>query len=182
MMRALAHPLRIAILEALGRREPMSATEAAAMVGASPQACSFHMRMLAKYDLIEDAGGGHGRERPWRRKDPSGFSFPATDEDPQVAIAASALSDLIWGRLLDRARAVLAGRPRMGAQWQAMTSAAQTVAYVTPAEAEGFLAELWALIGRYQSRLNDPGSRPSEGVPLELLLFTYPLDAMEAIR
>jgi len=69
-MRAMAHPVRLALLEALGRREPLTATEAAEIVGESPSACSFHLRMLAKYGLVEDAGGATGRRRPWRRKSP----------------------------------------------------------------------------------------------------------------
>lgn len=176
-MRAMAHPIRLSLLEALGRREPLTATEAAPMVGASPQACSFHLRMLAKYGLVEDAGGGHGRQRPWRRKNPSGFVFPAVADDHQTSLAAAALSDLVWSRMLDRTRAVLASRPQFSAEWQAITSAAETVAYVTPEEAAQFGAEMWALISRYQNRLDDQSRRPPGSLPLEILLFTYPLDA-----
>jgi DNA-binding transcriptional ArsR family regulator len=176
-MRAMAHPVRLALLEALGRHEPLTATEAAAIVGESPSACSFHLRMLAKYGLVE-ADEAIGRRRPWRRKNPSGFVFPAVADDPQTSLAAGALSDLVWGRLLDRARAVLASRPRLSAEWQAITSAAETVAYVTPEEAEQFKAEMWDLIGRYASRLEDPSRRPPGSLPLEILLVTYPLDAV----
>jgi DNA-binding transcriptional ArsR family regulator len=177
-MRALAHPIRLALLEALGRGAPLTATEAAEIVGESASACSFHFRMLAKYGLVEDAGGGWGRRRPWRRTDPAGFVFPAVDDDPQTSLAAEALSDLMWGRLLDRARAVLASRPQMTARLEAVTSAAQTVAYVTPGEAEQFTAEMWALISRYRDRLEDPSLRPPDSLPLEVLLFSYPLDAV----
>jgi DNA-binding transcriptional ArsR family regulator len=175
-MRAMAHPVRLALLEALGRHEPLTATEAAAIVGESPSACSFHLRMLAKYGLVE-ADEAIGRRRPWRRKNPSGFVFPAVADDPRTSLAAGALSDLVWGRLLDRARAVLASRPRLSAEWQAITSAAETVAYVTPGEAEQFRAELWALLGRYTDRLEDPSLRPAGCLPVEVLLFSYPLDA-----
>jgi len=177
-MRAMAHPVRLALLEALGRHEPLTATEAAEIIGESPSACSFHLRMLAKYGLVEDAGGGRGRRRPWRRRNPSGFVFPAVADDPQTSLAAGALSDLVWGRLLDRVRTVLASRPRLSAEWQAITSAAETVAYVTQEEAEQFKAEMWALIGRYQNRLENPSLRPPGSQPLEILLFTYPLDAV----
>lgn len=176
-MRALAHPVRLALLEALGRREPLTATEAAVIVGESPSACSFHLRMLAKYGLVV-ADEAIGRRRPWRRKDPSGFLFPAADDDPQTSLAAGALSDLVWGRLLDRARTVLAARPHMPPAWQAITSAAETVAYVTPAEAEQFTAEMWALISRYRDRLEDPSLRPPGSLPLEIVLVAYPLDAV----
>jgi DNA-binding transcriptional ArsR family regulator len=176
-MRALAHPLRLALLEALGSREPLTATEAAEIVGESPSACSFHLRMLEKYGLVV-ADEPIGRRRPWRRKDPGGFLFPAVDDDPATSLAAGALSDLVWNRFLDRARTVLAARPHMSAEMQSITSAAQTVAYVTPEEAEQFTAEMWALIGRYQDRLADPSRRPSGSVPVEIVLVAYPRDAV----
>ena len=177
-LRALAHPIRIALLEALGGREPLNATEAAEIIGESPSACSFHFRMLAKYGLVEDAGGGTGRRRPWRRASPAGFTFPAVSDDAQAGLAADALSNVVWGRYLDRARAALARRPVLAPEQEALTSAAQTVAFVTRQEAAEFLSELQALIGRYQHRLADQSLRPSGAVPLELLLFTYPLDAI----
>jgi len=177
-LRALAHPIRLALLEALGRREPLNATEAAEVIGESPSACSFHFRMLAKYGLVEDAGGGTGRRRPWRRASPAGFMLPTSSDDAQAQLAADALSGIIWGRYLDRARAVLARRPLLAAEQQAVASAAQTVAYVKPAEAAEFVAELQTLIGRYQLRLADQSLRPADAVALELLLFTYPLDAV----
>ena len=177
-LRALAHPIRLALLEALGRREPLYATEAAEMIGESPSACSFHFRMLAKYGLVEDAGGGAGRRRPWRRASPAGFTFPAGSDDGPARLAADALSGVVWGRYLDRARAVLARRPLLPAEQEAVTSAAQTVAYVQPAEAANFMAEMLALVGRYQHRLADQSLRPADAIALELLLFTYPLDAV----
>jgi DNA-binding transcriptional ArsR family regulator len=177
-LRALAHPIRLALLEALGRREPLNATEAAEIIGESPSACSFHFRMLAKYGLVEDAGGGTGRRRPWRRASPAGFTFPAVSDDTQARLAADALSGVLWGRYLDRARAALARRPVLSPEQEAVTSATQTVAFVTRSEAEQFLADLQALAGRYQDRLADQSLRPADAVPLELLLFTYPLDAV----
>jgi len=177
-LRALAHPIRLALLEALGRREPLNATEAAEIIGESPSACSFHFRMLAKYGLVEDAGGSTGRRRPWRRASPAGFTFPAVSDDAQAGLAADALSGVVWGRYLDRARGMLARRPVLAPEQEALTSAAQTVAYVSRPEAEEFMTELHALIGRYQNRLADQALRPAAAVPLELLLFTYPLDAV----
>ncbi len=84
----------------------------------------------------------------------------------------------MWGRYLDRARAVLARRPLLAAEQEAVTSAAETVAYVNPAEAAQFLAELQALMGRYQHRLADQSLRPADAMALELLLVAYPLDAV----
>jgi DNA-binding transcriptional ArsR family regulator len=68
MMRALAHPARIAILQQLGLDGPATATECAAVVGLSPSACSYHLRALARYGFVEGdpASAADGRQRPWR--------------------------------------------------------------------------------------------------------------------
>ncbi len=66
----------------------------------------------------------------------------------------------------------------MSAEQEALTSAAQTVAYLTRPEADQLVAELLAIVTRYQDRLADQSLRPADAVPLEMLLFTYPLDAI----
>src|ERR1700748_1596009 len=65
-LRALAHPVRIALLEALALGGAMTATQVGEQIGESPTTCSFHLRQLAKYGFVEEAGGGKGRARPWR--------------------------------------------------------------------------------------------------------------------
>ena len=65
-LRALAHPVRLAILERLQGEGPATATELGEVVGISPSAASYHLRSLARFGLVDDAGGGTGRNRPWR--------------------------------------------------------------------------------------------------------------------
>lgn len=67
-MRALAHPVRLAVLEILDEEGPKTATEISEYIGESPANTAFHLRTLAKYGYVEDAGGGTGRSRPWRSK------------------------------------------------------------------------------------------------------------------
>src|SRR5215831_7968530 len=58
MMRALAHPLRVALIEAIGQADTgtLTATEASDLLGESPANCAFHLRTLAKYGFVEEAG------------------------------------------------------------------------------------------------------------------------------
>src|SRR5215475_13569317 len=65
-LRALAHPLRLQLVGQLRVHGQLTATQAGELLGESSASCSFHLRQLAKYGLVEEAGGGHGRERPWR--------------------------------------------------------------------------------------------------------------------
>ena len=66
-MRALSHPARYAVLEHLLLGNTATATELAEVSGLSPSATSYHLRELAKVNLIEEAPSrGDGRERVWR--------------------------------------------------------------------------------------------------------------------
>src|SRR3954465_5735077 len=69
-MRALAHPVRLALMEELTLRGPMTATECAQRVGESPSSCSFHLVTLAKSGYIEEDTDAPrpGRQRPWRMR------------------------------------------------------------------------------------------------------------------
>ena len=48
-LRALAHPIRIRLLEVLGLAGPLTATQAGERIGETPTMCSFHLRQLAKW-------------------------------------------------------------------------------------------------------------------------------------
>src|SRR3954454_13212914 len=100
-MRALAHPVRIALLEALTVHAQLTATEAGEIVGESPANTSFHLRQLAKYGFVEEAGSGAGRRRPWRRKQ-LGMRFTEVHDDPETAAAARELSRTWSHRYLER--------------------------------------------------------------------------------
>src|ERR1035441_5615534 len=100
-LRALAHPVRLALLEVLAGAGALTATQAGELIGESPTTCSFHFRQLAKYGFVEEAGGGSGRNRPWRRVRIC-MSFPDTFKDAESAIAADALAGLFYSRMFDR--------------------------------------------------------------------------------
>src|ERR1700729_1277013 len=89
-MRALSHPVRIALIEALTVYGAMTATQVGERIGESSTTCSFHLRQLAKYGFVEEAGGGKGRARPWRMTS-IGFSLAGAHDDPETEVAASAL-------------------------------------------------------------------------------------------
>ena len=63
-LKALAHPLRMALLGALVTEGPMTATEAAALLDESPSNCSWHLRKLAEHGFVREARGDEtGRTR-----------------------------------------------------------------------------------------------------------------------
>ncbi len=174
-MRALAHPVRLALVEALGRFGPLTATEAAEHVGESPSSCSFHLRQLAKYGFVEEAGPVPGRRRPWRLT-AVGISLAGDQPDPETAIAATALERLIGDRYLGRAQEALDRRTTLEPAWRRATGINQFVLHVTPEELEELDRELVALLSRYHDRFLDPELRPEGSRPIEAVTVTYPLE------
>ena len=75
-LRALANPVRYRIFGHLMAFGSQTASECAAVVGATPSNCSYHLRELARFGLVErvDDGAADGRERPWRPT-ATGFSY-----------------------------------------------------------------------------------------------------------
>ncbi len=178
-MRAIAHPTRLALLELLSRHDQLTATEAAALVGESPTNCAFHLRTLAKYGFVEEAGTAPGRRRPWRRSH-LGFSFDDSGRaDAETDQAARVLADLLWDGWLRRLRQVRDTRAGFGQQWRDVTSGSQYLAYLTPAEAAEFNERLQQLFEQHRDRLSHPELRPEQAIALEYLLFNYPQQAAE---
>jgi DNA-binding transcriptional ArsR family regulator len=54
-IRALAHPARLALLEALLAGEELTATEAASVTGLSPSATSYHLKALERWGIWRPA-------------------------------------------------------------------------------------------------------------------------------
>lgn len=178
-MRAIAHPTRLAILEALSRREPLTATEVSEMVGESPTNCAFHLRTLAKYGFVEEAGAGPGRRRPWQRAH-IGFGYDeSVMDEPEARIAAGVLTSVLWERWLAKLARVNALRGSFPEDWRRITGVSEAVFHLTPEEAEAFQEELKAVLFRYRERLEDPGLRPAGSVPIELIQFVFPFDAIQ---
>jgi len=174
-MRALAHPVRLALLEALAHHGPLTATEAAEHVGESPSNCSFHLRQLAKYGFVEEAEPGPGRRRPWRAIT-LGTRFTDVQDDTDTALAAGSLARVIGERLLARARVGLEQRQLLPDAWREVTGTNDMTLYVTPEEMQALndsiLEHLWA----YRERIADPAKRPEGSRPIQFAGFTYPIE------
>src|ERR1700685_3976791 len=54
-IRALAHPARMAIIDALASGDELTATECAALTGLSPSATAYHLKLLERYGFAEPA-------------------------------------------------------------------------------------------------------------------------------
>lgn len=173
-LRALAHPLRIALLEALAVRGTLTATEAAEIVGGNASNASYHLRTLASHGYVAQAEGGAGRERPWRL-DGVGMTFDQDDTDPNVAQAATALSDVLSERWSERRRRFQRTRDQYPEPVRHAAGEGQAVLFVTPQEMEQVKDEIFALLMRFQHRVENPAARPEGSVPFEVVVSNVPL-------
>src|SRR5215470_11696053 len=174
-LRALSHPLRIQLLEALGMHGTMTATQIGEVVGESPTTCSFHLRQLARYGFVEEAGGGKGRARPWRITT-HGLEITNTDDDPETEIVIDALVSLMRERQLDRYRTWRETRAAYPRRWRDAAEDADVVFHLTAEELKQLSEDMLALLrSRFPERNADPSLRPPGSVPVEMLVLAYPL-------
>ena len=89
-IRAVAHPIRLRLLELL-REGPATATMLARRLGESSGATSYHLRQLGRYGLIdEDRERGVGRERWWKRREQM-LQLDVVSDDAEHVAAFTAL-------------------------------------------------------------------------------------------
>jgi len=102
-IRALAHPARLTIIDALYADEAqLTATQCAALTGLTASAASYHLRALERWGLvIRGATSADGRERPWKAAGRTLHVSTAGSEAASLADAA------VLDTVLDRDRAVL---------------------------------------------------------------------------
>jgi len=179
-MRAMAHPVRMALLELLAVTPTLTATQASEVLGESPANCAFHLRTLAKYGFIREAGGGKGRERPWARAHRSISLTTSRQEDAQARLAASALSQVWNERTLERIRTAFTA-PAWPAGWEEAVRASDGVRFLTAPEAISVSDEIRAILDRYAGRRDDPASRPAGALPVHYAYYQFPMSELAGL-
>jgi len=159
-IRALAHPLRLDLLELLVAISPATAAQCGRVLGASQASCSFHLRQLAKYGFVEDAGPGHDRrERQWRLPNPR----------PTIRITAD--GDAVVGRQLERlvvereTQAILDHLERTDDEsvaWRSKAGTVTAIAVVSADDAAEIRQKWKALLEPYLARTEGRAPRPGQ--------------------
>lgn len=179
-MRALAHPVRLAILERLRRQGAATATQLAPEVGATPSVTSWHLRHLASFGLVRDAEPGTDRrERRWEAVG-RGFRFEVPDgpEDQEGRSAARALSEQMFLRSAELpSRWLTDVEPGLEPAWRKSAGLANTRVVVSAAEFEAIEDAIEQVLAPYVMR--DPKQRPSGSRAVRLLRYALPEAAAE---
>jgi DNA-binding transcriptional ArsR family regulator len=171
-MRALAHPVRLAILEQLQRHGPATATQLAPNVGATPSVTSWHLRHLAGFGLVRDSDAGTDRRQRWWEAVARGFRFEASgDEESQSA--ARVLSRQLFRQSSDLPHKWMTEvEPLLEGDWLRLGGLANTLVVLSSAELEAIENAIEQVLAPYVRR--DPADRPADGRPVRLMRYILP--------
>jgi DNA-binding transcriptional ArsR family regulator len=174
-MRALAHPVRLAILERLQRYGPATASELAPEVGATPSVASWHLRHLAGFGLVGDADpSADRRERRWQAV-ARGFAFEVPDDasETERRSAARMLSSQMFQRAADvPARWLGEVEPGLEPGWRRAAGVANTRVVVSAEELAAIEDGIERVLAPYVTR--DTSERPPAARGVRLLRYLLP--------
>jgi len=171
-VRALAHPLRLKMLDLLRFEGPATASLLAERLGESSGATSYHLRLLAKYGYIEEAPRRKGRERWWSYRERR-LTLPRGGSD-------AGDSELLAALLTREAHALdrfLARRSRL-AEWDDAAFFQSQAFRLTAHELAELRAEVETVLAA--RRRADDEDAPGDALPVRILAFGFPVVAEEA--
>ena len=162
-LRALAHPLRVEIMNELSDFGPATASMLAERLGESSGATSYHLRQLARHEIIvEDKSRGKGRERWWRIA-PGGITIgdsgtldtPAGREaTEQIALGWQQNNERRLNAYLRR------GLDTFGMEWMDAAALSTSHLEVTREQLKEFVTEYYRLLNRMKEKWK---TEPQEG-------------------
>ncbi len=167
-LRALAHPLRVRIMNEISDFGPLTASGLAERLGESSGATSYHLRQLAKQNIIREIEGkGSARERWWESV-PGGVAV-GSPETLETAAGREAVELVSREWQLNNERRLTAfmrhGIDRLGMEWVQASSLTTAHLKLTPEQLKAFGEEfqemLDALTDKYRGQ-ETPGARRTQ--------------------
>lgn len=177
-IRAIAHPARLVVIDALyGRGLALTATSAADLAGITPSAMSYHLRALERFGIVRRGGStGDGRERPWVRAAKDVRIRPAgAGADRAVSLAAGAVLAAALDMVHERLLAALERSTDPDAEKLALDGVTQFGNHsllVTPEEAATVVRSLNEVIEPF--RHENRKDVPDDAGPLSIVIAAFP--------
>jgi DNA-binding transcriptional ArsR family regulator len=174
-LRALAHPLRLALLDHLMSFGEQTAARCAEAVGSTTSNCSYHLRALARAGFVEPASSADGRERPWRATS-TGLAYGPVDVErsPATAGVALVLDELSLARSEELTRQARRRHDEQPARWRAAEAYHDYGLSITAAELTELTAQIDRLVRPFITMTRQDAPEEAEVVLLRLLAFRHP--------
>jgi DNA-binding transcriptional ArsR family regulator len=165
-LKALAHPLRVQIFDALSTYGSFTASGLAERLGESSGATSYHLRQLERHGFVREVSGkGTSRERWWERT-PGGVNIGS--HDATATPAGRSAATMIFRQMRYNEDRMLAeyverANDELSKDWLDGAAIATLNTRLTPAQLADFVREVMALTEKYviaNKKQNVPGARP----------------------
>lgn len=171
-IRALAHPLRLEMLDLLRFEGPSTATLLGQRLGESSGATSYHLRQLARYGFVEEASSEGKRERWWRYRERK-LMIP---ENQESSLEGRQLLAELLSREAHSLDRFLAARSRLG-EWDKGSFFQSRGFRLTIDELEAVRKGIEEVLAPL--RRADDEDAPANALPVRILAFGFPLPLEE---
>jgi len=174
-LKALAHPLRVQLLDALSAYGPATASALAERFSESSGATSYHLRQLEKHGFVrEDPTRGVGRERWWDRV-PQPINL---DVDENSDASERAAGELVAGEWLrsrtQRLQQFLAhGVDELGSEWVKSGAVMMANVQLTKEQSSELVKELSTVMDRHLKLYR--GQKVDGARPFQIQIDVFPL-------
>lgn len=172
-IKALAHPIRLSLLEFLASVPHATATQCAEAIGESVASCSFHLRTLAKHGYIELAESADSKSKPWQIVGAS-RSNTYDKNIPESLPALSALGTAVISQVTERLSEAITALPTLPQEAVERTMLANVVMWLTDKEHEELMEQLLELCAQFTERGADATTRPEDASLTRLFIAATP--------
>jgi DNA-binding transcriptional ArsR family regulator len=178
VLAALAHPTRLSILLLLLTVGDRTATQCAAVVGESPSSCSYHLRHLERFGLVERVEAAPDnkadrRTRRWRSV-ATGFDFGQLHKagSPELVAATGALISLGIQENVRLSRHYLSHTDDVSEAWQSASCFSNYALLVNVDELRKVIDAVDAIVRPLRGVVRHDA--PADALPVHLLLEAFP--------
>jgi predicted ArsR family transcriptional regulator len=174
-LRALAHPLRLGLLDHLMSFGEQTAAQCAEAVGSTTSNCSYHLRALGRAGLVEPATSSGGRERPWRAT-ATGLAYGPVEagRSPAAAGAALVLDELSLARGEELTRRARRRHDEQPTAWRAAEAYDDYALKLTAAELAELTEQIDRLVRPFIAMTRRDAPAEADVALLRLLAFRHP--------
>lgn len=175
-LRALAHPLRVRILDLLSSEGPQTASSLAALTGESSGSTSYHLRMLARHDLVREVPHRGGRERWWERaRGRIAFGSESVGDSPAGrAVLQVAVAEYHRARFHEMFEYFTSGYDDEPQEWRDASVSTTSTVHLTAMQLKELAERTDALFSEYVDRYRDQEGEGVRSVSLRADLFPLP--------
>ncbi|MGW1493099.1 ArsR/SmtB family transcription factor [Streptomyces sp. NPDC002402] len=162
-LRALAHPVRVQLVELLRKYGPSTATRLAERLGVNSGTASYHLRQLGAAGFVdEDAERGNARERWWRsvHQTTELSDRDLADREPEAALA---YLQSVAATYTLRTQQTLNQLQTMPRAWRGTFDMSDWALRLTPEETVALRQELRDVIARYRRDTPEAVASAPEG-------------------